>query len=87
MEKIELSVTNALKHFNIEFKRNYTLNDVRIKSGLKYTSLRNLNTDTSFRKLYIICEALYQLYPEMNDGYFDFSFIILRFSDDNCFWV
>lgn len=87
MEKTKLSVSCALKHFNKEFKRNYKLLDVAKETGIQVSSLSNLSTETSFRKLYTICEALYQLFPEMNDGCFDFSFILLRFSDDCQFWV
>ncbi len=87
MEKTKLSVSCALKHFNKEFKKNYKLSDVAWESSLPESSLRNLSTETCFRKLYTICEGLYELFPEMNDGCFDFSFILLRFSDDCQFWV
>lgn len=87
MEKTKLSVSCALKHFNKEFKKNYKLSDVAWEASLPESQLRNLTTETSLRKLYIICEAFYRLFPEMNEGYFDFSYILIRLSDDCDFWV
>lgn len=87
MEKTKLSVSCALKHFNETYRRKYKLLDVAKETGIPVSGLSNLSTETSFRKLYTICEGLYELFPEMNDGYFDFSYILLRFSDDCRFWV
>lgn len=87
MEKTGLKVSLALKDLNKQFRRNYTVSDVAEKVGVSRETLSRLTTDSSFRLIYNVCEVLYDFYPEMNGGSFNFSVICLKMSDDRYFWV
>lgn len=81
MDKVKLEVSKCLKEFNKRYCRNYTMQDLADRLGVSREALSRASSDSSFSFVYRVAHGIHELYPEVNNGAWDFCLFM-----EHLFW-
>ena len=86
-ERHKFDISACLKQSNRKYHRNYTVADLAENVGVSRETLTRLTTDSKFSVVYDTAQEIFNLYPEMLDGYFSFREVLLCMCSEDDFFI